>query len=117
MSLANLDQISPRYIGEDRIVMALAVGQEPMAGRPVSLTVDCAKAAPAGVELPLELIIQATAPESYQRRVFRRVTPSGLTFVPREGGPHSVVLREFGHNRWWGRLRVDVAGERLERST
>jgi hypothetical protein len=117
VSLANLDEISPRYLGEDRITLALAVDQEPMAGRPVSVTVDYAKAAPAGVELPLELVIQGSAPESYQRRVFRHLAPAALTFRPREGGPHAVILRELGHNRWWGRVRIDVAGERLERST
>lgn len=116
MSLANLDQISPRYLGEDRIVLALAEDQDPVAGRAVLITVDYAAADPSGVELPLEMIVQATAAESYQRRVFTRLVPDTLAFVPREGGPHSVVLREVGHNRWWGRLRVAVRGDRMEAS-
>jgi hypothetical protein len=114
MTLANLDQLSPRYLGEDRIGLELAAGQSPIAGRAVSILVDYAALAPYGAELPLEMIVQASAPESYQRRVFSRLQPSALTFVPREGGTHSVVLRELGHNKWWGQLRVAVKGELLE---
>ena len=70
-----------------------------------------------GVELPLELIVQGTSDGSYQHRVFSRLTPALLAFTPREGEAHSVALRETGHNRWWGSLRFQVAGELLQVAT
>jgi hypothetical protein len=117
VTLANLDELSPRYLGEDRIGLELAAEQNPIAGRSVSIVVDYTALAPYGAELPLEMIVQASAPESYQRRVFSRLRPTALIFIPREGGTHSVVLRELGHNRWWGKLRIGVAGELLEATT
>jgi hypothetical protein len=116
MTLANLDELSPRYLGEDRIGLELAAEQNPIAGRAVSIVVDYTALAPYQAKLPLEMVVQASAPESYQRRIFSRLRPTALTFVPREGGTHSVVLRELGHNRWWGKLRVSVQGELLETS-
>jgi hypothetical protein len=117
VSLANLDDLSPRYLGEDRIGLKLAAGQNPIAGRAVSILIDYTALAPYQAELPLEMVVQASAPESYQRRVFSRLRPTALMIVPREGGTHSVVLREIGHNRWWGKLRVSMQGEKLEASS
>lgn len=117
MTLANLDDISPTYLGEDRIVLTLAPGQAPLAGRPLTLLADYAACEPYGISLPLELIVQGTAPEAYQRRVIAKSAPEALVVTPREGGPHSVVLREMGHNRWWGRISVSVGGDRFESST
>jgi hypothetical protein len=109
-----LDDICPRYIREKRITLALEPGAATRAFGPILLTVDYSKAAPEGVVLPLILEVQGPSAQSYQRREFTRVAPSSVLFTPREGGTHSVVLREAGHNRWFGSLRVSVEGERLE---
>lgn len=109
-----LDDICPRYIRERRITLALEPGAATRALTPILVTVDYAKAAPEGVVLPLILEVQGPSAQSYQRKEFTRTAPSSIIFTPREGGTHNVVLREAGHNRYWGSLRVSVEGEQFE---
>lgn len=111
---AQLDEISPLYLGEDRIDLAVAVGSELRAYRSVVLTVDYERAEPEGVMLPLEMIVQGPSQGSYQRRVFSRLAPGALAFMAREGGSHLIILREVAHNRWFGRLVVSLTGPLLD---
>lgn len=111
---AALDELSPLYLGEDRIVLSLMSGLTPRAFRSIIIDVDYAAADPQGVVLPLKLIVQGPSSGSYQTRIFSRVAPARLAFMPREGGSHLVVLREVAHNRWFGRLRFTVDGPLLE---
>lgn len=114
--MASLDEISPRYIGEDRIDLSLDPSiTVPGAFAPLLVNVSYARCEPNGVMLPLIFEAQGPSAESYIRRVFSRAAPASLIFTPREGGPHLVVLREAAHNRWWGRLRLSVEGETLDR--
>ena len=107
-----VEELSPAYVGEDRITLQLdASTQSPRANSSVVVLIDYSPAAPAGVVLPLELLIQAPSAGNVVRKVFRRIAPITITFTPREGGLHGVLLRELGHNRWQGRLRVQVAGD------
>lgn len=111
-----IDELSPDYIGAERITLTLDAAQARVAAlESVLVQVDYAKALPEGVVLPLLLEVQGPSPGSYQRRAFTRVAPKALVFTPREGGPHLVLLRELAHNRWVGKLRLDVEGETLER--
>lgn len=111
----NIEQLSPSYIADQRLVLQLPAGAaEPRAGTSVLVDVDYAGALPEGVELPLILDVRGPSSASTQRRVFRRVAPASVVFTPREGGAHYVVLREAFHNRWWGSLRLDVEGELLD---
>lgn len=111
-----LDEIAPGYIGEDRIDLSLDPSiATASAFVPVLVNVDYARCRPESVMLPLIFEAQGPSPESYVRRVFSRLPPSSLVFTPREGGPHLVTLREVAHNRWWGRLRLTVEGESLDR--
>lgn len=112
MSLANLDDISPRYIGEAKFTLTAATDR-PRAGAPVIVDIDYGSDA-RGIELPLECVVQGTADGSYWRQMFDLFAPPSVAFTPIEGGPHVVMVRELGHNRWWGRLEIDVAGELLE---
>jgi hypothetical protein len=112
MSLANLDDISPKYIGEAKFTLTPGT-ERPTAGVPVVVDIDYGTDA-RGVELPLECIVQGSADESYVRQTFELFVPPSVVFTPIEGGRHVVMVRELGHNRWWGRLEVDVAGELLE---
>jgi hypothetical protein len=114
---AHIDELSPSYIGEDRIDVALDRDAVATANTSMVVTVDYSRCAPAGATLPLELIVQGPSAESYQRRVFTRLLPSQVVVKPIEGGPHLIVLREVAHNRWWGRLRVQVDGERLAKES
>jgi hypothetical protein len=110
-----IDELSPSYIGEDRFGLALNENsQTPAAFSSITIDVDYSGAEPEGVVLPLELIVQAPSASGFVRRFYTRTAPSSVIFRPAEGGLHLVMLREVGHNRWWGRLRVQVDGDQLE---
>jgi len=110
------DEISPIEYGQDLIV--LAVSREtpvPRAFEAVLIDVDYSLALPAGVVLPLEFTVTSeSGAATFQRRVFRRLRPSTLAFVPREGGSHLVRLAEQHHNRWFGAITIDVEGSPLK---
>lgn len=107
-----LDELSPRYVGEDRISLTLDSTDTPQAGRALLLNVDYSATMPEGVVLPLILtIVPPSEDQEPEVRVFRRRAPTSIPITPREGGVHLVSLREAAHNRWWGRLRVTVSGE------
>lgn len=112
----SLDEICPPYIGEDRLVLQLQQLGVVRAFEQVAISVDYSATEPEGVVLPLELLIQGPSPQSYVHRVFRRSKPTTLIFTPREGGSHLITLREFAHNKWWGRLVVRVEGQLLEQT-
>jgi len=47
-------------------------------------------------------------------RVYKRLPPAVVDFVPEGSGSHVVRIGEAFHNRWWGSLQVDVLGDELE---
>jgi hypothetical protein len=107
-----LDEICPDYVGERRLVLAVASATAtPRAFIPIDVSIDYSATAPAGIALPLELTIVSPSRSNFVRRYYRRGRPSSLTFVPKEGGRHFLRLAEVGHNRWWGALAIDVVGE------
>lgn len=107
-----VEEISPATMGEDKILLSLdPTILKPRALAPVLINVDYSACDPDGVVLPLELIVQAPSPVNIQRRLFTRIAPTSLSFIPKEGGTHGVMLRELGHNRWTGKLRIEVAGD------
>lgn len=113
--MAQIDDISPSYVREKRIDLALDASVVKLrAGSSILLTVSYARALPAGAMLPLVLEIQGPSAGSYQRREFTRNAPATIAFKPVEGGSHLVTLREAAHNRWWGSLQLEVEGELLE---
>ena len=116
--MATVDQICPEYVGRDVLSLTPASTAGAQAFEPVELVVavDPTKdtdgtAQRAGLMIPLELIVTSPSPENFFRHVYRRVLPASISFTPKEGGSHTVVLREVFHNRWLGKLVVDVAGE------
>lgn len=113
-----LEELSPSYVRELRIDLTLNADtpQTPTAFKPLLLDVGYSRCLPEGVMLPLLLEIQGPSSTSYQRRVFSRSAPASVIFTPREGGQHLVTLREAAHNRWFGSLRLSIAGELLEPS-
>lgn len=115
-----VDEISPSYYGEDRIGLSLIEAQARsvlVAFQPVIIDVDYSACDPQGVVLPLELTITSESGSIvYQRKVFRRLAPSQVTFVPREGGEHLVRLAEQHHNRWFGRLHLAIQGSLVRQS-
>lgn len=105
--------LSPSYVRERRINLALAPNTVPTANKSLVISVDYAKSLPDGVALPILLEVQGPTKASYQRREFVRTAPLSLVITPREQGAHLVTLREAAHNRWWGAIRFEVAGTNL----
>src|SRR5574341_11106 len=106
--------ISPDYVGEDRFRLQLAT-PVPLALNPVQIDADYSDADPEKASLPLELIVQGPSGASFESRIFRSTKPSSFVFVPQEAGEYLIVLREVHHNRWQGRLLIDVKGDRFSR--
>ena len=110
----SLDEICPPYVGEDRLDLSLVTQGRIRAFSQTSIAVNYARVLPSDVMLPLEMIVQGPSAQSYVRRIYSRAKPTVLFFTPKEGGSHLVLLREFSHNRWHGRVIIDVDGPLLE---
>jgi hypothetical protein len=120
--MPTLDELAPTYVREKRIDLMLEpTAEAPHANRPLTIIVGTSRTTPAGVAvgdglglaLPLVFEVQGPSPSSYQQRYFLKHLPTQIIFTPREGGRHNVTLREVAHNRFWGSLAVQVAGETL----
>ncbi|HZL96816.1 MAG TPA: hypothetical protein VFB99_24385 [Vicinamibacterales bacterium] len=111
------DEICPAYVGEDRIRVSLSEDTlAPSAFAAVDVAIDYSAAdVDGGVQLPIEITVTAPNPTGFVRKTYRSNRPTLFTFKPREGGDHLVRVREVAHNRWFGVLRVSVAGDRLNR--
>jgi len=110
----NIDELSPAYIGEDRILLSVDPSTPPRVGDVCQINVDYSGCEPEGTAVPMEMVIQGEGANGFQERTFRRRRPLQLLFVPTIAGEHLVILREINHNRWLGRLRVAVVGEKSE---
>ncbi len=109
-----LDDISPRYYGEDRFRLTLAdPDQRLIAFGAVLVAVDYAGALPEGIALPLEFTVTAPSSVHSTRKLYRRFAPNELAFVPHEGGSFLVRIGELYHNKWFGTLALEIAGDRL----
>jgi hypothetical protein len=112
-----LDDICPSYVGEDRLRLTLADPNDPLiAFRAVLIDVDYSRALPEGVMLPLEMSVTAPTEANSKITLFRRFAPRQLAFTPREGGSFLIRLGELYHNKWWGSLVLDIAGDRIRAS-
>lgn len=106
------DEISPRYLREDRIDLTLADPDEaPSALRSFLVDIDYSRTLPQYVVMPLIFEVIGPSTTSYRRKIFSRTPPSSIVVTPQEGGAHRLILREAAHNKWWGKLAVDVAGD------
>lgn len=114
MSIIRLqDEICPGYIGTQLITLSLAQPEEaPRAFRFVLIDVDYSAADEVGgIVLPLEVMVTAPTMANFDRTYLERVASVQIGFLPVEGGRHLVTLREVAHNRAYGTLVVDVAGD------
>lgn len=107
----NIDQFSPATIGEEKFVLSVGANSLLQVFGIVQIDVDYTQAFPEGPVLPLEFVIQGQAPNSYISRIFRKAPPRSITFTPIASGEHLVLLREVAHNRWIGKLRIQVTGD------
>lgn len=116
--MALIDEISPTYIGEDKLALSLSdPATQLLAFVPFQVDIDYSAALPLGIKLPMELVFQGPDAGHLQRQLFERSAPSSLLLVPRSRGKHFILLRELYHNRWQGRLLVDVQGDDLNTGT
>lgn len=107
-----IDELCPPTVGEKRIVLSLSEDSlSPRAFTAVNVLVDYTACDPEGVVYPLELTIVVPTEQDFRRVRFNRSAPSTISFQPREGGRHVLRLGELGHNRWFGFIEIDVAGE------
>lgn len=109
-----LDIISPTNVGADRITITVDPVSEPLlAQRIITLNFDYGDTAPGGVVLPLILQVQPAFGRGagYFEQVFRKRRPNSYAFALPSAGLWLVVLRECFHNRWQGRIQLDVGGE------
>ena len=110
-----LDLVSPADMGSDKIVLSVAnpPGTVLLAGTPITMDFDYSATIPGGVALPLIMQIQPMFGRGvgYQTKIFRRRRPSSFAFQVPGAGKYLVVLRECFHNRWQGRIIIEVEGE------
>ncbi|HEX4334682.1 MAG TPA: hypothetical protein VH062_02145 [Polyangiaceae bacterium] len=111
-----LADFSPDNVGTNRFKLSLDVTtQSPAAGVACIVNVDYSSAdADGGVVLPLEVLVQAPTVDGYRRQVLTRARLDQLVVIPISGGAHMVMVRELGHNRAFGALTFNVAGDSLE---
>lgn len=107
-----IDELCPPTTGEKRIGLSLATDSlQPRAFNPINVLVDYSGCEPEGLVPPLELTIIAPTAANFHRSRYLRTQPETISFRPREGGMHVVRFGEVGHNRWFGYLEINVAGE------
>lgn len=113
--MPTIDELSPREVREKRFDVQVDPEDEPpQAHRPTTILVSYDRALPMGVKLPLVFEVQGPSASSYQHREFLKHPPKTVIFTPKEGGRHLVVIREAGHNRWFGSVAIQVAGEPMD---
>lgn len=114
MSVPRLqDEICPGYVATELIKLSLAQPEAtPRAFQFILIDVDYSAADEVGgMVLPLELMVTAPTPSNFDRTYSDLLLPSQIAFQPVEGGRHLVTLREVAHNRVYGNLLVEVAGD------
>lgn len=113
--MALIDELAPDFVGKRLLKLSLNSTETPRAFSTIDVAIELLdEALTYGLILPMELTVTPPSPSGFYRKLFRRVIPIELSFIPREGGLHTVSLREVGHNRWWGALAIDVAGDRAD---
>lgn len=117
--MSRLDEISPEFMGEDRIRLAVDPTSRLETGARVSVLIDYGSVGPTGVTPPIIATASPAGEDGFgaQRQEFEDRRPTVFTFVARVAGQWLVVVRESAHNRWQGRLLVDIVGEEVERQT
>lgn len=110
----NVDEVSPAYVGEERIKLSVSPGTPARVGQVVQIDVDFSACLPEGASMPLDFIVQGPTEEGFVSKTYRERLPVQLSFMPAQAGPHLVLLREQTHNRWHGKLKLQVEGDRAE---
>ena len=117
--VATLDTLSPTYVGADRISLEVDTSSEPLQPfKPITINIDYTDGGEAGIHVPIETIVQPGGDKGgdaygYHYKVHRRTPPDTITFTVPSAGLYLVVVREIHHNRWQGRLEINVEGDQF----
>lgn len=108
--------LSPEFLGAERITITPDPNTSFNSLQPITVLFNYDLAEPEGIVLPLQLIVQPTIGpggdgSGYTEHLFDEIRPSSYTFRVPGAGQHLIVLREYYHNRWFGRLLIDVQGD------
>lgn len=96
------------YIRAERIRLELAdPSVPPTAGYAFDLLMSL-DPADTQLVLPLKLVVMGPSAESRYEHTFRRLIPRRIPIVAREPGRYIVSIRELFHNRFAGRLHIEV---------
>lgn len=110
-----IDTISPAYIGSDKFVLTVDESSLPLQSyRLISINIDYSAAYPNGVVLPIKIFVQPAFGDGtgYIEKTFTRFAPSRFSFYAEAGaGDYLILVKEFGHNQWQGRLVITVGGD------
>jgi hypothetical protein len=110
-----IDTISPVYIGEDKFTLTIDEASKPLLSyKPLSINIDYSEADPEGVVLPIIIVVQPAFGDGtgYIKKTFSRSAPSTFSFFASAGaGDYLILVREYGHNQWQGRLVITVGGD------
>jgi hypothetical protein len=110
-----IDTISPVYIGEDKFTLTVAEASKPLLSyKPISINIDYSETDTTGVVLPIVIVVQPAFGDGtgYIRKTFSRSAPSSFSFFASAGaGDYLIVVKEYGHNQWQGRLVITVGGD------
>jgi hypothetical protein len=113
-----IDAIAPPEIGEDRFSLSVNSLCLPLlALNQAIIDIDYSAAGSVGFELPIEFIVQPPSNDGsgYVRRVYRKHAPPSIAFMPITAGRHLILVKECCHNRWQGRLVIDVGGDEADK--
>jgi hypothetical protein len=117
--MSQIDRISPSFVGEDKISLEVDEASLPLqVFKPLTVNISYTNVGTAGISLPLELTIQpgfgsGGEANGFFQKIFRRDAPISFSYRPPAAGVYLLLLKEIHHNRWQGRLKIEVAGDKF----
>lgn len=111
------DRVSPGFVGEDKIAVTIDecsfLAGNLVTHRNITARFDYSASAPEGVQLPIIVELQPGFGDgdSYKRVVFTRFVPETFSFRVTGSGKYFIIVKERFHNKWQGRLEIDVEGD------
>ncbi len=111
------DRVSPAFVGEDKITVVVDdvsfLAGSLVTNRAITVRFDYSDADPEGVQLPIIVELQPGFGDgdAYRRVSFTRFVPETYTFKVTGAGKYFILIKERFHNKWQGRLEVEVEGD------
>ena len=111
-----IDRVAPSYEGEDMISLSIRPGSLTRVNHPCTINIDQSPAGENGISLPVLAIVQPRFGDGseYKEIEYDTFLPESFSFIPRKAGSYLVLIKEIYHNRWQGRLTVEIAGDSHE---